>query len=242
MAADSHHCRENIHATSLQCKRNDEISQYFHSWSDYHHRLSCLNALRISCWTTFGSHSALHGFSDASSAAFAGVVYFRIINIDDLNCHLNYHNSINISLLTAKSKTAPLKTLNVLRLELFVASSSLNSFRVYSAPSFESWVLLMDEFHHCTYLAESITFPIENICRQSCFSSSITAFWSLLASYSDANQSRWLHVSRFGSRYVRKTWFMVVRSSMIVSSVWVSEFVLFRYPSDIPFEQRSESV
>jgi len=45
---------------------------------------------------------------------------------------------------------APLKTLS-LSVVRRVAFCSLNSFRAYSASSFESLVLLLDGFHRCTY-------------------------------------------------------------------------------------------
>lgn len=98
---------------SLQCQWDSEIpSQHLHHWSEYHRQLPCLEALRIPRWTTYGSHtvhSALHGFSDASNLAYAAVVYIRVTHID---------GSTTVSLLTAKSKVAPLKALSVPRLEL----------------------------------------------------------------------------------------------------------------------------
>ena len=51
----------------------------------------------------------LHGFSDASQLAYAGVVYVRMI--DD-------HGGIHVSLVTAKTKVAPIKRLTIPRLEL----------------------------------------------------------------------------------------------------------------------------
>ena len=51
----------------------------------------------------------LHGFADASSKAYGGVVYLRTV----------YHDcSIQVSLVTAKSRVAPLKTQTIPRLEL----------------------------------------------------------------------------------------------------------------------------
>jgi len=107
------------HLWQLHCEWDDEISQqYFDSWYDYHHQFPSLNALRIPRWITFGSHiihSALHGFSDASTAAFAAV-YLRTLNND---------NSVNISFLTAKSKVAPLKTLSVIKCRLELSAALL---------------------------------------------------------------------------------------------------------------------
>ena len=54
-------------------------------------------------------HRQLHGFSDASDQAYAGVVYLRLV--DDAGC-------VHISLVMAKSKVAPIKRLTIPRLEL----------------------------------------------------------------------------------------------------------------------------
>ncbi|XP_029166951.1 uncharacterized protein LOC114937603 [Nylanderia fulva] len=101
---------------SIQCQWDDDIpGEHFDHWATYHHQLPHLETLSIPRWTTHGSHtlhSALHGFSDASTMAFAAVVYLRVVNVD---------GSINISLLIAKSKVAPLKTISVPRLELSAA-------------------------------------------------------------------------------------------------------------------------
>ncbi|XP_029170129.1 uncharacterized protein LOC114939860 [Nylanderia fulva] len=101
---------------SIQCQWDDDIpGEHFDHWATYHHQLPHLETLSIPRWTTHGSHtlhSALHGFSNASTMAFAAVVYLRVVNVD---------GSINISLLIAKSKVAPLKTISVPRLELSAA-------------------------------------------------------------------------------------------------------------------------
>lgn len=57
-------------------------------------------------------HIALHGFSDASTKAYAAAVYLRLVNFD---------GSVTVSLLAAKTRVAPLKTLSVPRLELSAA-------------------------------------------------------------------------------------------------------------------------
>ncbi|XP_024869854.1 uncharacterized protein LOC112453358 [Temnothorax curvispinosus] len=81
-------------------------------WTDYSTDLCKINDVRIPRWT--GMHRnmigvELHGFADASSRAYAAVVYLRVP-------HSN--SNIQISLLAAKTKVAPLKTVSVPRLEL----------------------------------------------------------------------------------------------------------------------------
>ena len=52
---------------------------------------------------------SLHGFSDASEDAYAAVVYLRIVGSD---------GKVHISLVTSKTKVAPIKRLSIPRLEL----------------------------------------------------------------------------------------------------------------------------
>ena len=51
----------------------------------------------------------LHGFCDASEAAYSGVVYIRAVDEQD---------NVHVSLVMAKTKVAPLKRLSIPRLEL----------------------------------------------------------------------------------------------------------------------------
>ena len=51
----------------------------------------------------------LHGFSDTSEAAYAGVVYLRMVDTD---------GKVHISLVASKTKVAPIKQLTIPRLEL----------------------------------------------------------------------------------------------------------------------------
>ena len=51
----------------------------------------------------------LHGFCDASELAYAGVVYLRMVDSDE---------NVHVSLLTSKTKVAPIKRLTIPRLEL----------------------------------------------------------------------------------------------------------------------------
>ncbi|XP_018399454.1 PREDICTED: uncharacterized protein LOC108777138 [Cyphomyrmex costatus] len=82
---------------ALHCHWDDEIPrQLLDCWMDYYKRLPCLNALSIPRWTTSSSqtvHRALHGFSDASTAAYAAVVYLRTVNHDGSVTAINNQRS-----------------------------------------------------------------------------------------------------------------------------------------------------
>jgi len=81
-------------------------------WQDYYSELECLRDFSIPRWTGHGSDTIaieLHGFADASTSAYGAVVYLKLIKID---------GSTDITLLTAKSKVAPLKPMSIPRLEL----------------------------------------------------------------------------------------------------------------------------
>lgn len=60
-----------------------------------------------------GAHLQLHGFADASETAYGGVIYAR--------CELP-DGSVRVSLMTAKSRVAPLKQVTLPRLELCAAA------------------------------------------------------------------------------------------------------------------------
>lgn len=81
-------------------------------WTDYCSDLLSLENVRIPRWT--GMHRdklgiELHGFADASTRAYAAVVYLRV---------LHSLTDIQVSLIAAKTKVVPLKTISVPRLEL----------------------------------------------------------------------------------------------------------------------------
>jgi len=120
------------------------------------------------------------------TATFAAVVYLHTINIG---------SSIIVSLLAAKSKVAPLKTISpAIEIICCVASRSLDAFRALSAPTSESRVSLLESrvsLHHYTRLTESESFSMESLCRQLRFGCTITSE----VSCSDAHQSRRLRVS-----------------------------------------------
>lgn len=71
--------------------------------------------LRNVDWTGFFSSTPsveLHGFADASTVAYAAVVYLKVVSSS---------GEVRITLLAAKSKVAPLKPLTIPRLELSAA-------------------------------------------------------------------------------------------------------------------------
>ncbi|XP_018405974.1 PREDICTED: uncharacterized protein LOC108782254, partial [Cyphomyrmex costatus] len=85
-------------------------------WYNYHTQLIKLRNISLPRWTAFGSdtsHCELHSFADASSVAYAAVVYLKVISL---------MGSVTVSLIIAKSKVAPLKPLTIPRLELCAAA------------------------------------------------------------------------------------------------------------------------
>ncbi|XP_032682417.1 uncharacterized protein LOC116849399 [Odontomachus brunneus] len=86
----------------------------FEKWRKFYAKLPVLSGLTIKRWTGFTNDATqieLHGFADASASAYASVVYLKVTNSKQ---------SI-ITLLTGKSKVAPLTALNIPRLELNAA-------------------------------------------------------------------------------------------------------------------------
>lgn len=84
-------------------------------WQQYCAQLPLLEQLNIPRWTVQGNDTLdceIHGFADASNLAYGAVVYLRIRTISD---------SVHVTLLTAKSKVAPIKPLSIPRLELSAA-------------------------------------------------------------------------------------------------------------------------
>ncbi|XP_055633776.1 uncharacterized protein LOC129774103 [Toxorhynchites rutilus septentrionalis] len=80
-------------------------------WTSYHTQLPQLNNLRIERLIVLPNATCieLHFFSDASEAAYGSCVYVR---------SLNSTGEIKVTLLTSRSKVAPLKLQSIPRLEL----------------------------------------------------------------------------------------------------------------------------
>ncbi|KMQ90478.1 hypothetical protein RF55_9767 [Lasius niger] len=81
------------------------------SWTRFAEALPRLNTLNISRLVNFDEHGAveLHGFSDASSCAYAAAVYLRCTDVS---------GKVSVSLLVAKTKVVPVRQVSVPRLEL----------------------------------------------------------------------------------------------------------------------------
>ncbi|XP_076659887.1 uncharacterized protein LOC143363169 [Halictus rubicundus] len=95
---------------------DDQIPpQSLEQWKSIHSRLSVLNGLQISRWIgciSEASRIELHGFADASTVAYAAVVFARCISSS---------GTITVSLIAGKSKVAPLTPVTIPRLELQAA-------------------------------------------------------------------------------------------------------------------------
>lgn len=80
-------------------------------WETYRQQLSTLEQIKIPRWigTTEIVNIELHGFADAANLAYAAVVYSKVILSD---------NSVKVSVISGKTKVAPLKTISTAKLEL----------------------------------------------------------------------------------------------------------------------------
>ncbi|XP_062537780.1 uncharacterized protein LOC134206099 [Armigeres subalbatus] len=100
------------------CEWDEQINEVlFTRWKQWSQLLPQLDALRIprcyfkSLIPGYDNELQIHLFVDASEVAYACVAYFR----------LQANDAVNIALVGAKSKVAPLKTLSIPRLELKAA-------------------------------------------------------------------------------------------------------------------------
>ncbi|XP_071581043.1 uncharacterized protein [Temnothorax nylanderi] len=86
------------------------------NWREFQSDLPSLEAIRVPRWLTSGDEDCrleLHGFADASERAYAAVVYLRIESGD---------GKVEVRLLEAKTKVAPLKQVTLPRMELSAAA------------------------------------------------------------------------------------------------------------------------
>lgn len=97
-----------------QVSWDDKISEdleneWLHMRSDFEH----INDISIDRWIHTTAENKeniqLHGFSDASSRAYAAVVYVKVTCLN---------RDIHTSLIAARTRVAPLKTISIPRLEL----------------------------------------------------------------------------------------------------------------------------
>ncbi|XP_063533695.1 uncharacterized protein LOC134743993 [Cydia strobilella] len=87
-------------------------SNLINEWSTYREELAMLTQVHIPRWIRLKKTSKkieLHGFSDASKIAFAAVVYVRIVDETE---------DVTVTLVSAKTKVAPIKQVSIPRLEL----------------------------------------------------------------------------------------------------------------------------
>ena len=79
-------------------------------WKSFLFELESLKEVRVPRFVLVEAveHVELHGFSDSSKEVYCAVVYLRVL----------YKNSVKVSLLSSKTKVAPMKELTIPRLEL----------------------------------------------------------------------------------------------------------------------------
>lgn len=84
-------------------------------WLRFRKELKQLEEIRITRWlhTKNSMSFQLHGFSDASEAAYAAVIYARVVLPDD---------TVQITMITSKTRVAPIKLISLPRLELCAAA------------------------------------------------------------------------------------------------------------------------
>ncbi|XP_075990161.1 uncharacterized protein LOC142985798 [Anticarsia gemmatalis] len=83
-------------------------------WTTYRQNLPALAGIKIPRWlhSYECTKAELHGFADASKLAYAAVVYLR--SFDEMG-------NVRVSLVTSKTKVAPIKKVSIPRLELCAA-------------------------------------------------------------------------------------------------------------------------
>ncbi|XP_053687025.1 uncharacterized protein LOC128736564 [Sabethes cyaneus] len=90
-------------------------------WTEYRRNISALESLSVPRWTNFSNNLKaveLHGFCDASEAAYGACLYLRC-ELDD--------GSVTVRLITSKSRVAPLEDLSRKKKKLSIPRLELSS-------------------------------------------------------------------------------------------------------------------
>ena len=90
------------------------------NWKDFREALNRVGEISIPRWigtNTKMKDCQMHGFADSSEAAYAAVIYLRVVDMMD---------NIAVFLLCSKTKVAPLKKVTLPRLELCGANLMMN--------------------------------------------------------------------------------------------------------------------
>ncbi|XP_041981020.1 uncharacterized protein LOC121734443 [Aricia agestis] len=117
---------------------DDELSdELVKEWNTYRQDLSELTKIEIPRWMSSRSDDAvkeLHGFSDASKAAYSAVVYLRVVDAN---------GGVHTSLVVAKTRVAPIKQISIPRLELcgtvLLSRLLLEAAEILSIPKDNIW-------------------------------------------------------------------------------------------------------
>lgn len=91
---------------------DEELSpELVNEWRTYREELLLLTDVRVPRWlgTKSNDYLELHRISDASKTAYSAVIYLRSIDAE---------GQIRVSLLTAKTRVAPMKQISIPKLEL----------------------------------------------------------------------------------------------------------------------------
>lgn len=120
------------------------------SWRKYREQLHLLERIKVPRWigTDEVIDVQLHAFGDASNAAYAAVVYFRVVKSDE---------SISVRLISTKTKVSPV--LNSRLLDKVKSSLKLNNLRLflYSDNSTVLAWIMSHPNHFNTFVANRIT-------------------------------------------------------------------------------------
>ncbi len=90
------------------------VGNLLHSWNQIINDLFAMKTIRVSrCYFSYANHGSLsnelHGFCDASSKAYAAVVYLRTVHRS---------RKIEVSSVASKTRVAPIKRQSIPRLDL----------------------------------------------------------------------------------------------------------------------------